>query len=655
MMQPSIDSASNPPSLRSFAQKLIEPPPSLTDPLAQRRAELLLLFLLGTIFTLSSILLIYLIFTPNSVNRTDFQIGVVMVAIGVVLYALARRGRVDLAARVLTTLLVLMFTAGPFFIQTLPALAYAVAIPLLMTALLFNVRGTVIMVIVALGVPILLTLLLTDRNNTALFRLLELVTYTLAIGVAIYIAIRYAAGIERVNRAELQSAYDQIRAANIAERELAQQRTEAFLADMQALQQLHLELSTIADLDALYKEIIRAGSRRLGVDRIALFVIDHKANQLQGTFGTDTGGKMRDESYYREDISDDHWTLEILNSENHVRFWDNAPIFDDANIIGSGWKVAAALWNGQQAIGYLVADNFLTRRPARSYESEFISTAGATFGHLIERKQIERQIQSQNEALVRTNRELAVARRQAESANQLKSQFLATMSHELRTPLNAIIGYSQLQLIGITGELTEEQRNYLNRTLINAEDLLRLINEVLDLSKIEAGRMELVNVPFDLRTCINDVVVQNRVLSEPKGLALTVEIDERMPEQIVGDTARLKQVLTNLISNAIKFTEKGTISVTAQYARDTWMLTVEDTGIGIASHLLDVIFDEFRQVDSSAQRQYNGTGLGLAIVRRLVMMMGGNVRVKSQLGEGSTFIVTLPLVTTQPELITENR
>jgi len=229
------------------------------------------------------------------------------------------------------------------------------------------------------------------------------------------------------------------------------------------------------------------------------------------------------------------------------------------------------------------------------------------------------------------------------------------MSHELRTPLNAIIGYSQLQLIGITGELTEEQRNYLNRTLINAEDLLRLINEVLDLSKIEAGRMELVNVPFDLRTCINDVVVQNRVLSEPKGLALTVEIDERMPEQIVGDTARLKQVLTNLISNAIKFTEKGTISVTAQYARDTWMLTVEDTGIGIASHLLDVIFDEFRQVDSSAQRQYNGTGLGLAIVRRLVMMMGGNVRVKSQLGEGSTFIVTLPLVTTQPELITENR
>jgi PAS domain S-box-containing protein len=256
-----------------------------------------------------------------------------------------------------------------------------------------------------------------------------------------------------------------------------------------------------------------------------------------------------------------------------------------------------------------------------------------------------RQIQEQNEALVKANRELAVARRQAEEATRLKSQFLATMSHELRTPLNAIIGYTEIQLAGMTGDLTDEQHDYQERVLANADHLLDLINDVLDIAKIEAGRMEMVNKPFKLRVWLNDVVDQVQVLADEKDLGLDVSLDERMPDEIVGDAARVKQVTINLLSNAIKFTDEGTVRLQIRkHGRDAWKLIVSDDGVGIPSHMQETIFEEFRQVDGSSQRKAGGTGLGLSIVRKLALMMGGNVRLKSQMGEGSTFTIFLPLV-----------
>lgn len=257
----------------------------------------------------------------------------------------------------------------------------------------------------------------------------------------------------------------------------------------------------------------------------------------------------------------------------------------------------------------------------------------------------EERIQAQNEALREANQHLAHARKQAEDATRLKSQFLATMSHELRTPLNAIIGYTEIQLAGMTGTLNNEQRDYQERVLTNADHLLALINDVLDISKIEAGRMELVNKPFDLRQWMEETVSQLRVLAEEKGLGFEMEIDERMPERIVGDPARIRQVAINLLSNAVKFTYEGHIRLSLRkHGRDAWKLIVEDTGIGIPSHLQETIFEEFRQLDAGSQRKAGGTGLGLSIVRKLALMMGGNVRVKSQVGEGSQFTIILPLI-----------
>ncbi|HVO69954.1 MAG TPA: histidine kinase N-terminal 7TM domain-containing protein [Aggregatilineaceae bacterium] len=255
------------------------------------------------------------------------------------------------------------------------------------------------------------------------------------------------------------------------------------------------------------------------------------------------------------------------------------------------------------------------------------------------------QIKAQNEALVSTNRELAIAQKQAEDANRLKSEFLATMSHELRTPLNAIIGYTDLMLTGLTGALTPKQEDYLRRVISNGERLLALINEILDLAKIGSSRLELAEAPFSPAELLHSIDSQLRALADKKGLAFESQLDPALPPQLKGDVKRLQQILVNLIGNAVRFTETGRVSVHLEKTDPAqWALIVTDTGVGIPPHALEYIFDEFRQVDGSYQREHGGTGLGLAIVRKLAILMGGRVNVQSEVGKGSTFTVQLPLL-----------
>ncbi len=261
---------------------------------------------------------------------------------------------------------------------------------------------------------------------------------------------------------------------------------------------------------------------------------------------------------------------------------------------------------------------------------------------ITERKLAEQQIEAQNQSLVKTNHDLAIARQEAEAASQLKSQFLATMSHELRTPLNAIIGYTQLQLAGITGDLTPEQNEFQERILANSQHLLHLINEVLDLSKIEAGGIELVKALFNLHYALQEIVTQNNVLAAKKGVSLRLEIADDLPEMVIGDRGRIKQIFINLVSNAIKFTDVGSITIAAaRHDETTYRVAVTDTGIGIAAHKQEIIFEEFRQLENHIER--GGTGLGLPIARKLARMMGGDIVVTSELGQGSCFTVLLPL------------
>jgi PAS domain S-box-containing protein len=238
--------------------------------------------------------------------------------------------------------------------------------------------------------------------------------------------------------------------------------------------------------------------------------------------------------------------------------------------------------------------------------------------------------------------ELEIARARAESADRLKSAFLATMSHELRTPLNSILGFTGILLMGLVGPLEKEQAKQLNMVQDSARHLLELINDVLDISKIEAGQFELAREPFDVPATIRKSVAKVRPLVEQKGLALTTAISAQVGE-IVGDRRRVEQIIINLLSNAIKFTERGQVRVECD-VQDDWLVThVIDTGIGIRPEETEALFQPFRQLDAGITRQHEGTGLGLSICKRLVEMMGGKIWVESEWGQGSRFIFSLPL------------
>jgi signal transduction histidine kinase len=249
-------------------------------------------------------------------------------------------------------------------------------------------------------------------------------------------------------------------------------------------------------------------------------------------------------------------------------------------------------------------------------------------------QQIEQQTQDLSEAV-----------RQAEMANKLKDHFLANMSHELRTPLNAIIGFTEVTLMGLTGEITAETRRASERIHFNSERLLQLIDDILDISKIEAGRVEILSQPFSPSEILSGLELSLKPQATGKSLAFITELDPQLPPMLIGDAKRLEQILINLTSNAVKFTEKGSVSVILRrLSAEEWAIMVSDTGIGIPPHSLETIFEKFRQVDGSSRRAYGGSGLGLAIVRELALLMNGNIKVKSPPGVGSTFTVTLPLV-----------
>jgi signal transduction histidine kinase len=243
---------------------------------------------------------------------------------------------------------------------------------------------------------------------------------------------------------------------------------------------------------------------------------------------------------------------------------------------------------------------------------------------------------------VRLFHEIQEKTRELEAANRHKDEFLASMSHELRTPLNAVIGFSEVLLERMFGELNDKQEEYLGDILASGRHLLSLINDILDLAKIEAGRMELDLEDFDLAQAIDNAVVLVRERATRKGLVLETALAPALGE-VRADQRKIKQVLLNLLSNAVKFTpEGGRVEVRAARADDHVEVSVSDTGIGIAVEDQETVFEEFRQVGTDYAKKHEGTGLGLTLSRKFVELHGGRIAVKSRLGEGSTFTFTLP-------------
>lgn len=259
------------------------------------------------------------------------------------------------------------------------------------------------------------------------------------------------------------------------------------------------------------------------------------------------------------------------------------------------------------------------------------------------RANLEKKVEERTKELRDANEMLIESNIRIKEADRLKSEFMANMSHELRTPLNAVIGFSELLLDGIDGEINDVQRIDLTHIHDSGAHLLGIINDILDLSKIEAGKMDLVKEEVDLAGIIRGVISVGKTLIKGKDVKLVDWIDEGLPT-IVADGKRLKQVVLNLISNAAKFTEKGGITIKAEPAGNRHVLiSVRDTGIGIKEEDIPKVFEKFRQIDMSSTRNKGGTGLGMAITKKLVELHGGSMWLESKVGEGTTFYVKLPV------------
>jgi GAF domain-containing protein len=404
--------------------------------------------------------------------------------------------------------------------------------------------------------------------------------------------------------------------------------------ELRALGETSQAVNSTLDLEMVLNTIVSKAVQLSGTEAGAIYVFDEASLEfrLRATYGMDQALiTALGEAHIR--IDEQNIALVLANREP-VQVADlgdvaRSPVDDIVLRAGFRARLAAPLFSGDDIVGLLVVRR---RAPGAFLPNtvDLMRTFAAQSALAIQNARLFQEIDDKG--------------RELELASRHKSQFLANMSHELRTPLNAILGYTELILDNIYGEAPDKMRTVLERVQTNGKHLLGLINDVLDLSKIEAGQLSLSLNDYSLAELVQGVYVAVEPLASQKNLALTTKVEKGLPAGH-GDERRLAQVLLNLVGNAIKFTEKGEVAIEASQTNGAFSLSVRDSGPGIAAADQQKIFEEFQQVDNTSTRQKGGTGLGLAISKRIVEMHGGRIVVDSELGKGSTFTIKLPVKT----------
>ena len=501
-------------------------------------------------------------------------------------------------------LLVNDVTQSPYYVPTLPDTRSELAVPV------FGRSGII-------GV-----LDLQDRRKNA-FSYSDVVTLQ-ALATQISVAIENARLFQRV-------------------RQHAQQVTKL-------LEIIH-HLRQQRDLDALFNLVCETVQNTLGWNTVALFLRDEESGLVRPVAAAARDPRIRERimSLTPRPYGGEYWLKEEYRISNSyfvpAEQWpedvpqDAVLIFDLGERIEGQWQAADMLVVpirlGERILGHLSVDDPVNRKRPSLEHIQVLELFAHQVATAIADARLIAELQAKTRELEEANERLA-------RASRMKSEFLANMSHELRTPLNSIIGFSEVLHDQTFGELNERQLRYINNVLTSARHLLDLINDILDLSKIEAGRMELHYEPFTLSGAIEEVMTVVEPLAKDKNLALSTVLDGS-PERLVADRLRFKQVLYNLLSNAIKFTPEGSVTVRA-WADETYVyVSVEDTGIGIPPEDQKRVFDLFTRVEDRYRRATEGTGLGLALVKRLVELHGGFVTLESEVGRGTTVTVAFPI------------
>ena len=418
-----------------------------------------------------------------------------------------------------------------------------------------------------------------------------------------------------------------------------EQRTQELaqsVAELRALGEVSQAVNSTLDTETVLNTIVTKAVQLTATDAGAIYVYDdqEKTFQLRSTYGM----SERVVSLITDPQNDTSQTpigeaARRLEPVQIADMRDQPPSPVQEVLLGEGYRalLVVPLIGQSRTLGALV----VRRKQAGEFARQTID--------LVQTFAAQSVLAIQNARLFN---EIGEKSQQLEVASQHKSQFLANMSHELRTPLNAILGYTELILDNIYGETPDRMRGVLDRVQSNGKHLLGLINDVLDLSKIEAGQLELSLATYSVKDLVHGVFSVVESLATAKHLALKVQVQPDMPLGY-GDERRLTQVLLNLVGNAIKFTDQGEVAIDASAANGSFTVSVRDSGPGIADSDQGKIFEEFQQADNSTTSKKGGTGLGLAISKRIVEMHGGRICVESHLGKGATFLITVPIKVSQ--------
>ncbi len=402
--------------------------------------------------------------------------------------------------------------------------------------------------------------------------------------------------------------------------------------ELRALGEVSQAVNSTLDLPTVLTTIVAKAVQLSGTEAGAIYVFSqsHQAFRMRASYGTDDEVAAK---FKRIKIGLGETAIGESAARREVVQVPDISAMEPSRVkdllVHSGYRalLVVPLLRPDQVIGALV----IRRKETGAFPEplvELLSTFAAQSVLAIQNARLFSEIEEKG--------------RQLQLASQHKSQFLANMSHELRTPLNAILGYTELILDNIYGEVPQKVHGVLERVQSNGRHLLGLINDVLDLSKIEAGQLELALQDYSLQAVVAAVVAATESLAQNKGLALRSSVADGLPVGC-GDERRLAQVVMNLVGNAIKFTDRGSVEIIARCEGDRFCIAVRDTGPGIAEADQQRIFEEFQQVDNSNTRQKGGTGLGLAISRRIVALHGGTISVESAPGAGSTFTINIPV------------
>lgn len=610
--------------LSNFWSALTAAHPSITDIETRRQSRLLASFILIMMATFS--LMVIRGLAEFETQKDLISTLVLLSNVGILgfEYYLNRTGRYRASA--------LMFVLLAFlFIHILsltdavgsPGRMFYIGVALLMSSILLSLRTTVILFFLSVGLQLGFV---SFSPQTAVIDNLSPLFYTLVIGPLVLVFWQHRAGIERERQAELQTANTLLREseANLERRVREQTR------DLEVAAEVSRKVTTFLTLDELLPQVAEHTRAAFNLYHVSVFLFDDETKTLNYAAGTGEAGKKMHAANKHFRLDDRVGLVSRALRERETVLTNDITLaaghLINPYLPDTRSELALPMLVGGRRIGVL---DLQDREPDR-FSKDDVRVLAALADQVA--------IAVENAGLY--SQQVKVAE-ELQKVDVMKSQFLASMSHELRTPLNAILNFTEFVAIGMLGPVTTEQQDALHKALESGRHLLSLINDVLDITKIEAGMMQLfVENNIDLNSEIRSVIATAEPLLHDKPVKLICEIDDPLP-LAVGDRRRIRQILLNLMSNAIKFTEEGQVTLRVTHQNDNVLFSVIDTGPGIAPEDHTLIFEPFQQTTTGIVHA-GGTGLGLPITKRLIEAHGGRLWLESAPGEGAAFYVEIP-------------